>query len=93
MIVTRDPLIRHLNGLTVAPITRTIRGLDVRVGLGYEDGLSEPSEAALDQLQTVPKRHIGNWIATLSDDRMREINRAIAFALGFDRYEQSTPAT
>jgi mRNA-degrading endonuclease toxin of MazEF toxin-antitoxin module len=38
----------------------------------------------LDHIQTVPKAHLGSLIASLSSERMMEVQRAIGFALGFD---------
>jgi hypothetical protein len=38
----------------------------------------------MDNIQTVSKGKIGPLIAYLSQERMVEVNRAIAFALGLD---------
>jgi len=84
LILTRDSATRFLHALTVAPITTTIREIPTEVLLTREDGL--PSECAvnLDNIQTVPKSHLGTLMARLSPDRMNEVQRAITFALGFD---------
>ena len=87
VILTRQSSIPGLNSVTVAPITSKLAGLRTRVPVGESDGLAEPSEVNVRNLQTVPKRLVGSWIATLSDNRMHQINTAVAFALGFDRYE------
>ncbi len=87
MVLTRDDSIRYLNTVTVAPITSKLRGIVSRVPVGESDGLSTPSEVNTRNLQTIPMELVGVWISTLSADRMREINAAIAFSLGFDRYE------
>ena len=87
VILTRDDSISHLNTVTVAPITSKRRGVLSRVAVDENDGLSEPLEVNARNLQTIPKRMVGAWISTLSSSRMREVNAAIAYSLGFDRYE------
>ncbi len=44
-----------------------------------------PCAANLDNVQTVPKPKLGALIATLSAERMAEVDRAFAFALGMAR--------
>jgi mRNA interferase MazF len=87
VVLTRNNSIQGLNAVTVAPITTRLLGIRSRVRLGEEDGLREPSEVNTHNLQTLPKGMVGQWIATLSNERMRQITEAIAYALGFDRYE------
>ena len=84
LILTRDSAIGFLNALTVAPITTTIRDMPSEVFLSSEDGLLTNCAANMDNIQTVSKRKIGPLIASLSQERMVEVNRAIAFALGLD---------
>ena len=84
LILTRDSAIRFLNALTVAPITTTIRDISSEVFLTPEDGLLTNCAANFDNIQTVPKNKMGSLIAYLPSERMTEINRAIAFALGLD---------
>ena len=35
-------------------------------------------------LQTVPKKKVGAWLTTLSEQRMAEVEAALQFALGID---------
>ncbi len=86
LILTRNSAIGHLNALTVAPITSTMRGIPSEVFLGPADGLTAECAVNLDHLQTVPKSSLGSLIGALSTDRMAEIQRAIGFALGFDSW-------
>jgi len=84
LILTRTSAIGYLNALTVAPITTTVRDIPSEVFLGREEGLLTDCAANLDNLQTVPKAQIDGLITTLSSLRMREVNQALAFALGMD---------
>lgn len=84
LVLTRNTSIGVLNALTVAPITSTIRGVPSEVLLDEDDGLPRESVANLHSLQTVPKANLGEIITTLSGARMREVERALSFALGFE---------
>jgi len=84
LVLTRDSAIGFLNALTVAPITTTIRDIPSEVLLTPEDGLLAECAANMDNIQTVPKHRLGSMISYLSWDRIEEVNRAIAFALGLD---------
>ncbi len=82
LVLTRDSAIRVLNGITIAPITTTIRSIPTEVVLNTEDGLPEICAANFDNLQTVPKANIGAAIAHLSKSKMKAAAAAIGFALG-----------
>jgi mRNA interferase MazF len=85
LILTRSEIIPHLNAITVAPITSTVRDNDSSVWLDETDGMSEVCAVNMDWIQTVPKTKLGNVIANLSDERMLEVLEAIKFAFGFDK--------
>jgi mRNA interferase MazF len=86
VILTRTSALRFLNGLTVAPLTSTIRDIPSEVLLTpEEDGVLNVCAVNLDNLQTVQKGQVGALLTTLSAHRMREIEQAICFALGMDR--------
>jgi mRNA interferase MazF len=84
LILTRSSAIPFLTSLTIAPITSTIRAIQTEVVVTRTDGLFSDCAISLDNLQTVQKAKIGSFIAHLSSQRMREVRRAIEFALGFD---------
>lgn len=84
LILTRTPAIKYLNTVTVAAITSTVRNVPSEVFLTPEDGLLTECAANFYYLQSLPKSRIGSLITVLSPERMEEVNRAIAFALGMD---------
>jgi len=85
VILTRDSAIPFLRGITVAPITSTIRDIPSEVYLApEEDGTPLPSAINFDNMQTVPKHKIGSLITKLSLERMGEVESALCFALGVD---------
>jgi mRNA interferase MazF len=84
LILSRDSAIGVLNSVTIAPITSTIRSIPTEVVLTEDDGLPNTCAANFDNLQTVLKSNIGDRIARLTTQKMREAAAAVSFALGFD---------
>lgn len=84
LILTRDSAIPYLTGITIAPITSTIRGIPSEVILTPADGLFNACAVNVDNIQTVQKANLGTFITHLSAAKMRTIRAAIEFALGFD---------
>ena len=81
LVLTRTNAARYLNGVTVAPITSTIRGVPSEVELGTDDGMKSPCAVNLHNIVTVSKRGLGRRLAALRPERMKEVCGAIAFAL------------
>lgn len=89
LILTRNSAISFLTGITVAPLTTRIRNIPTEVVLTPEDD-KVPAKCAvnLDNLQTVQKDSLDDYLTTLSPGRMREVITAIEFALGFATFKQ-----
>jgi mRNA interferase MazF len=84
LILTRNSAISYLTSLTVAQITTTIRGVPSEVALTPgEDGVFEDCVVNAYNIQTIQKNLVGDLIAHLSPERMREVRASIEFALGF----------
>lgn len=84
LILTRQEILGHLHGITVAPITTTIRGIPSAVVIGPESGLKTISAINLDNLVTVPKDELRSFVGALSPQIMAAVREALLFALGFD---------
>lgn len=85
LILTRSSAIAFLTGITVAPITTTIRGIPSEVLLTPgEDGMFAVCVVNTDNIQTIQKSNLETFITELSQERMREVRAAIEFSLGFD---------
>lgn len=84
LILTRSSAIPFLTSLTIAPITSTIRSIPTEVVVTRADGLFTDCAVNLDNIQTVYKAKIGGFIGHLSVQRMRQVRKAVEFALGFD---------
>ena len=74
----------HLNTVTVAPITGTIRGLSTEVQVGVANGLDQPSVVACDHVTTIPKEALGSRIGLLLDDQELALSEAIHAAFDLD---------
>jgi mRNA interferase MazF len=83
LLLTREPMIRRLNDITVASITTTIRHLDSEVRLGSADGMPTDCVINCDQIQTLSKHKLGDRITELSPARLDEVEHALLYALGF----------
>lgn len=82
VIVTRDLVIPVRNRVTVAPITRSVRGIGVEVQVGRPEGLAHDSVVNADEIVTVEKRAVDpDPVGTLGPVKLRELEAAIHFAL------------
>ena len=84
LVLTRQEVIGHLNSVTVAPITTTVRGIPSEVVIGPESGLKDVSAINLDNLATVPKDGLRSFVGTVTPQILDNIREALLFALGFD---------
>jgi mRNA interferase MazF len=78
LVVTRSDVIPALNAITVAPVTRRVRGLPTEVALGEDDGLREASAASFDNLMRVRPGSLTTRIGETSSCRRKQICRALA---------------
>ena len=85
LVLTRNSAIPFLTGITVAPLTTTIRGIPSEVLLTpAEDGVPTDCAVNTDNIQTIQKTGLGTYLTHLSLERMRKVRVAVEFALGFD---------
>ncbi len=81
LLLSRDSAYAVRSAVTVAPLTRTIRGIPVEVSLGPKDGLPAACVVNLDDVSTIPKALLVERIAALSGDKLNAVRDAIRFAL------------
>jgi mRNA interferase MazF len=81
-IVGRSTLIdSSFSTVTCAPIYSARHGLSTQVPVGPEEGLKHESAIHCDELVSLPKSALTDYVGTLSEPRLRELNRALAIAL------------
>ena len=81
VLLSREEAYAVRTAITVAPLTRTVRGIPVEVLLDAEDGLPKRCVINLDSIVTIPKRYLESKITELSDEKMHLVREAIRFAL------------
>ena len=82
VILSRDAAIPRLRRALIAPCTTTIRGLPSEVVLEPgDDPIPQRSAINLDSVESVSVAVLVQRLGTLSDDRMRDLCRALAVAV------------
>jgi len=69
------------NSVTAAEVTSRIRGIPVEVQLGLADGMPKECVVNLDTIITITKSLIETRITALDNEKMKEVEKAIKFAL------------
>ena len=82
LILTRSKAIPVLNTVIVASITSTIRGSAGEVVVGIEQGLKNTSAINLDNIQTVEKSKLTQFIGSLDNELMKKVCHALSIATG-----------
>ena len=84
LVLTRAIAVQHLSGITVAPITTTIRGLATEVRVGARNNLDHDCVVHCDSIQTIPRAHLLAPIGLLLPDQEDDLARAIRAAFDLD---------
>lgn len=84
LLLTRSEMIPVLNSVTVAPLTRSIRGVASEVVVDAESGLKSASAVNLHHVVTVPKTGLRRFIGSVSPAVLDRVRAALLFALDFD---------
>ncbi len=84
LVLTRSDMIPVLDTVTVAPLTRTIRGVASEVVVGIESGLKAPSAINLHHVVTVRKPSLRRFVGTVPPVVLADVRSALLFALGFE---------
>jgi mRNA interferase MazF len=80
VILTRNSAIRHLNALTVAPVTRTIRRTATEVILEPADGVPTICAVTLDSIFTIQRSALDEVIVVVSREKLLRIFKALRTA-------------
>jgi mRNA interferase MazF len=84
LVLTREIVRPHMNTVTVAPITRTIRGLSTEVPVGPANGLDDRGVVACDHVITIPTTVLGPHVGRLLDDQETALTEAIHAAFDLE---------
>jgi mRNA interferase MazF len=82
VIVSRQVLIdSRFSTIICAPIYSTHDGLSTQVLVGVNEGLKHDSSIHCDELVSLPKSVLTNFIGSLSPQKIMELNNALSIAL------------
>lgn len=84
LTLSRDEayLVRRM--ITVAPVTNRVRGIQVEVELGPEDGLPRHCAVNLDRISTLPRDVLKERLTKLTEEKLDRVARALRFALALE---------
>ena len=91
LLLSRTPAYQYLNKAIVAEVTTRVRGIPQELTLGSREGLNRPSVANLDNIHTITIEEVGGLVGTLRRSRIKEVKRALGFALGWPELTLSDP--
>ena len=82
VIVSRQALIdSRFSTVTCAPVYSAYDGLSTQVPVGIAEGLKHDSSVHCDELVSLPKSVLTNYMGMLSLDKLRIMNTALRSAL------------
>lgn len=82
LVLTRDSAIPVLKRVTVASISRRLRGIPTEVVLDDDDGMPARCAVSLDNLGEAWKALLTDRVTTLGPERMRQVCDALRIATG-----------
>lgn len=82
VIVSRTALVDSaFSTVTCAPVYSVRHGLSTQVPVGAEEGLKHESAIHCDELVSLRKSVLSDYVGSLSESRLLDLNRALAIAL------------
>ena len=82
VVVSRPVLIESsFSTLICAPVYSAHHGLSTQVPVGVREGLKHDSSIHCDELVSLPKSALTNYIGTLSPEKIEVLNEALRIAL------------
>ena len=85
VVVSRQLLIEsNFSTVICAPVYTKYHGLSTQVLVGVDQGLKHESSIHCDELVSLPKSILTDYVGTLSIIKIKELNEAIKLALEID---------
>ena len=82
LIVSRQQLIDYgFSTVICAPVYSNFMGFPTQIEVGVNEGLKHDRAVFCDDLTSIPKSLLTDYIGTLSDEKMEEVNTALRIAL------------
>lgn len=91
-VVSRQALIdSRFSSVICAPVYSQHDGLSTQVRIGLECGLKKESSIHCDELVSLPKSVLSNYVGSLRGDAVRRLDTALAVAVAVDLEINSFP--
>jgi mRNA interferase MazF len=85
VVVSRQLLVdSKFSTVICAPVYSARHGLSTQVRVGPDEGLRHESSIHCDELVSLPKSRLTDFIASLASSKLPEIDRALVAALGIN---------
>ena len=85
MVVSRPALLEsRFSTVICAPIYSSREGLSTQVAVGADEGLKHESSVHCDELVSLPKTALTNFVAALPVRKLAELKQALRVALDID---------
>ena len=85
VVVSRQVLINSsFSTVICAPIYTNYGGLETQVEIGIEEGLKHDSCIYCDELVSFPKSILTDFIGSLSQEKLEDLNKALKVALAIE---------
>jgi len=85
VIVSRQELIDNAySTLICAPVYTNYDGLSTQVRVGIEEGLKHSSAIRCDELISILKSRLSDYVGILSENKLFELGQALSIAVGVD---------
>ena len=85
VVVSRDVLIKSkFSSVICAPVYSNFSGISTQVPVGIMEGLKHDSCIYCDELISIPKSALTNYIGSLSDEKIKDLNKALRIALAIE---------
>lgn len=92
VIVSRQVLIdSKFSTVICAPLYSVRHGLSTQVPVGIEEGLKHASALHCDELVSIPKSALTDFVGTLSSAKLDQLDEVLIAALGIESPERASP--
>ncbi len=82
VVVSRQVLIdSRYSTVICAPVYSSRHGLSTQVLIGIDEGMKHESSIHCDELVSLPKSVLTDYVGTLSAEKIEELNKALKIAL------------
>ena len=83
MVIGREAVIQsRFSTVICAPVYTAYHGLRSQVPIGVEEGLKHESSIHCDELVSLPKAALTDFVGSLTPDKLLELNAALLVAIG-----------